>query len=63
MAKKQSNGNPEAVTARYVDVKAVSRYTSLGESTIYEWAGQRGRYHQLSIRTRVLFDLEDIDQD
>ncbi len=61
MTKKQSNNNPEEVTARYVDKKTVARYTSLGESTIYEWAGQ-GKIPSIKIGSRVLFDLEDIDR-
>ncbi len=61
MAKKQSNGNSVAVTARYVGRKAVAKYTSLGESTIYEWASQ-GKIPSIKIGSRVLFDLEDIDR-
>ncbi len=46
---------------RYVDIKAVSRYTSLAESTLYEWSAQ-GRIPSIKIGRRVLFDLNDIDQ-
>ena len=61
MTKKQSNNNPEVITARYVDVKAVSRYTSLAESTLYEWAGQ-GKIPSIKAGGRRLFDLVDIDR-
>ncbi len=61
MTKEQSKNNSEVVTARYVDRKTVARYTSLGESTIYEWAGN-GKIPSIKIGSRVLFDLEDIDR-
>ncbi len=59
--KTDSNNNSEVITARYVDVKAVSRYTSLAVSTIYEWAS-KGEIPSIKIGNRVLFDLEDIDR-
>ena len=46
---------------RYVDIKSVSKYTSLPVSTLYEWAGQ-GKIPSLKIGRRVLFDLKDIDK-
>lgn len=45
---------------RYVDIKRVSRYTSLSVMTLYEWAGT-GRIPSIKIGRRVLFDLHDID--
>ena len=60
MTKKQSNKN-EVMPARYVDVKAVSGYTSLAESTLYEWAGQ-GKIPSIKAGGRRLFDLVDIDR-
>ena len=48
------------IPERYVDVKTVSRYTSLAESTLYEWAGT-GQIPSIKIGRRVLFDLQDID--
>ncbi len=61
MKKKESNSNSMVVAERYVDRIAVARYTSLGESTIYQWASQ-GRIPSIKIGSRVLFDLEDIDR-
>ncbi len=46
---------------RYVDINAVSRYTSLPVKTLYEWAGT-GRIPSVKIGRRVLFDLHDIDK-
>ncbi len=58
---KESNSKHEAITERYVGIKAVSRYTSLAESTLYEWSAQ-GKVPSIKIGRRVLFDLHDIDQ-
>ncbi len=52
--------NYEVIT-RYVDIKAVSRYTSLPVKTLYEWAGQ-GKIPSIKIKRRVLFDLHEIDE-
>lgn len=49
------------VSTRYVDIKAVSRYTSLPVKTLYEWAGQ-GKIPSIKMQRRVLFDLADIDR-
>ncbi len=46
---------------RYVDIKAISRYTSLPIKTLYEWSGT-GRIPSVKIGRRVLFDLHDIDK-
>lgn len=46
---------------RYVDIKKVSKYTSLPVSTLYEWSGT-GRIPSIKIGRRVLFDLHDIDK-
>lgn len=59
--KTESNGKHLVIPERYVDIKAVSRYTSLPESTLYEWAGT-GRIPSIKIGRRVLFDLHDIDK-
>ncbi len=59
--KKESNGKCGVILERYVDIKVVSRYTSLAESTIYEWASQ-GKIPSIKIGRRVLFDLVDIDR-
>jgi excisionase family DNA binding protein len=45
---------------RYVDIKTVSKYTSLPVSTLYEWSST-GRIPSIKIGRRVLFDLHDID--
>ena len=46
---------------RYASIKEVSAYTTLAESTLYEWAGQ-GKIPSIKIGRRVLFDLHDIDK-
>ncbi len=57
----KSMSNYEVITERYVDIKAISRYTSLAESTLYEWSAQ-GKIPSVKIGRRVLFDLNDIDK-
>lgn len=46
---------------RYISVKEVSEYTSLSVKTIYDWASQR-KIPSIKYGSRVLFDLQDIDQ-
>jgi len=46
---------------RYVDIKTVSKYTSLPAKTLYEWASV-GKIPSIKIGRRVLFDLNDIDK-
>tara|TARA_Y100000310_G_scaffold145014_1_gene144370 strand:- start:52 stop:282 length:231 start_codon:yes stop_codon:yes gene_type:complete len=46
---------------RYVSVKEFSLYTSLAESTLYEWSGT-GRIPSIKMGRRVLIDLEDMDK-
>ena len=45
---------------RYVDIKKVSKYTSLPVTTLYEWTSL-GKIPSIKIGRRVLFDLHDID--
>ena len=59
--KTELNGKDFVIPERYVDIKAVSRYTSLPVSTLYEWSGT-GRIPSIKIGTRLLYDLSDIDQ-
>ncbi len=59
--KKTSNVKSGVVTKRYASAKEVSAYTSLAESTIYEWANQ-GKLPSIKLQRRVLFDLHDIDE-
>ncbi len=59
--KNKSNEKYQLIPERYVDIKAVSRYTSLPIKTLYEWAGT-GRIPSIKIGSRVLFDLHDIDK-
>ena len=49
------------INKRYASIKEVSAYTSLAESTLYEWAGQ-GKIPSIKMGRRVLFDLHDIDK-
>jgi excisionase family DNA binding protein len=46
---------------RYVGIKEISKYTSLPEKTLYEWASQK-KIPSIKFRRRVLFDLQDIDK-
>ncbi len=57
----ESKGKSELNRERYVDIKRVSRYTSLPVKTLYVWAGT-GRIPSVKIGRRVLFDLHDIDK-
>ena len=59
--KNESNNTNELNRERYVDIKTVSRYTSLPVKTLYEWSGT-GRIPSIKIGRRVLFDLHDIDK-
>ena len=59
--KNESNNTNELNRERYVDIKTVSRYTSLPVKTLYEWSGT-GRIPSVKIGRRVLFDLHDIDK-
>jgi excisionase family DNA binding protein len=61
MMKNKSNDKYEPNGERYVNIKMVSRYTSLPTKTLYEWAGT-GRIPSVKIGRRVLFDLHDIDK-
>ena len=56
-----SKGKCRVVSVRYVDIKTVSKYTSLPVSTLYEWSAT-GRIPSIKICRRVLFDLHDIDE-
>jgi predicted DNA-binding transcriptional regulator AlpA len=57
----QSKDKYEIISERYVDIKTVSRYTSLPVKTLYEWSGL-GKIPSIKIERRVLFDLHDIDK-
>ena len=49
------------INKRYASIKEVSAYTSLAESTLYEWSAQ-GKIPSIKMGRRVLFDLHDIDK-
>ena len=57
----ESNGKYEVNIERYVDIKRVSKYTSLSVKTLYEWSAQ-GKIPSIKMGRRVLFDLYDIDR-
>ena len=57
----ESKSNKVTIVERYVNIRAVSIYTSLPVSTLYEWAGQ-GKIPSIKMGSRVLFDLKDIDE-
>ncbi len=57
----ESNSKYELIQRRYVDIKKVSKYTSIPVKTLYEWASI-GRIPSIKIGSRVLFDLHDIDE-
>lgn len=46
---------------RYLNIKEISEYTSLPIKTLYDWALQ-GKIPSIKYGSRVLFDLQDIDQ-
>ncbi len=50
----------QMASKRYVDVKEVSKYTSLPVKSLYELAST-GRIPSIKLGRRVLFDLNDID--
>jgi excisionase family DNA binding protein len=58
---KTANKKHLVIQERYVDIKALSRYTSLPVKTLYEWASI-GRIPSIKVGRRVLFDLKDIDK-
>ena len=58
--KNESNKKNELNRERYVDIKKVSRYTSLSVNMLYEWASQ-GKIPSVKLGRRVIFDLNDID--
>ena len=49
------------VIERYVDIKRVSRYTSLPVKTICDWSNQ-GKFPCIKYGRRILFDLQDVDK-
>jgi excisionase family DNA binding protein len=57
----ESNDKDELNMERYVDIKRVSRYTSLPVKTIYDWSNQ-GKFPCIKYGRRILFDLQDIDK-
>ncbi len=57
----ESNSQYELIQRQYVDIKKVSKHTSLPVKTLYEWADQ-GKVPSIKIGRRVLFDLHDIDK-
>ena len=59
--KTKFNDKYGVIKERYVDVKTVSKYTSLPVNTLYEWA-TTGRIPSIRMGRRVLFDLHEIDK-
>jgi excisionase family DNA binding protein len=59
--KTESNGKSEPDRERYVDIKRVSRYTSLPIKTIYDWSNQ-GKFPCIKYGRRILFDIQDVDK-
>ena len=59
--KKEIKNNLGVVTERYVDIKTVSKYTSLPVKTLYDWASL-GKFPSVKYGRRVLFDLKDVDK-
>ena len=51
----------DKVIERYVDIKRVSRYTSLPIKTIYDWSNQ-GKFPCIKYGRRILFDIQDVDK-
>ncbi len=59
--KNGSNDKHEVNMERYVDIKKVSRYTSLPVKTIYDWSNQ-GKFPCIKYGRRILFDIQDVDK-
>ncbi|GAX59617.1 hypothetical protein SCALIN_C04_0105 [Candidatus Scalindua japonica] len=59
--KNESNAKYEVKRERYVDIKKVSKYTSLPVKTIYDWSNQ-GRFLCIKYGRRILFDIHDVDK-
>ncbi len=59
--KNESMSNYKVIPERYVDIKTVSRHTSLPVKSLYELASL-GKIPSIKMGRRVLFDLLDIDQ-
>ena len=57
----ETNDKYEVNIERYVDIKRVSRYTSLPVKTIYDWSNQ-GKFPCIKYGRRILFDLQDVDK-
>lgn len=57
----ESNGKYEVTVERYVDMKRVSRYTSLPVKTICDWSNQ-GKSPCIKYVRCILFDLQDVDK-
>jgi hypothetical protein len=59
--KTESNDKYEVNRERYVDIKRVSKYTSLPVKTIYDWSNQ-GKFPCIKYGRRILFDIHDVDK-
>ncbi len=59
--KNESMNNYKVIPERYVDIKTVSKYTSLPVKSLYELASL-GKIPSVKLGRRVLFDLVDIDK-
>ena len=59
--KTESNGKHFVIPERYVDIKTVSRYTSIPVNTLYEWT-KLGKFPSIKLGRKILFDLQEIDK-
>ena len=57
----ETNDKSELDRERYVDIKRVSKYTSLPVKTIYDWSNQ-GKFPCIKYGRRILFDIQDVDK-
>ena len=57
----ESKTKSGVIPERYVDIKTVSKYTSLPVKSLYELASL-GKIPSIKLGRRVLFDLVDIDK-
>ncbi len=57
----KSNDKSKINKERYMDIKSVSRYTSLPIKTIYNWSNQ-GKFPCIKFGRRILFDIQDVDK-
>lgn len=57
----ENSNNTATIDKRYINIKELSKYTSIPVKTLYEWSSI-GKIPSIKVGRRVLFDLQDIDR-